>query len=74
MKKTIRQLRQESGEPETQLAEALAATLQDFRDLKTGIAGPSVERLPNGQTRAHRQTPIVVPRAAGAATRPPINR
>lgn len=48
MKKTIRQLHQESGEPETQLAEALDATLQDIRDLETGIASPSVERLPNG--------------------------
>ena len=52
MKKTIRQLRQESGESETQLAEALDARLQDIRDLETCIASPSVERLPNGHARA----------------------
>jgi hypothetical protein len=73
VKKTIRQLHQESGEPETQLVEALDATLQDIRDLKTGIASPSVERLPNGQARAPRRTPIVAPRAAGAAKRPAKN-
>jgi hypothetical protein len=52
VKKTIRQLRQQSGEPETQLAAALDARLQDIRDLGTGPASPSMERLPNGQARA----------------------
>ncbi len=45
MTKTIRQLREERGESETQLAAALGATLQDVQDLETGIASPSVERL-----------------------------
>jgi transcriptional regulator with XRE-family HTH domain len=45
MKQTIRQLRQERGESETQLAEALGATLQEIQDLERGIASPSVERL-----------------------------
>ena len=49
MKKSIRQLRQERGESETQLAAVLGATLQDIQDLEDGIASPSVERLPNGQ-------------------------
>jgi len=45
MTKTIRQLRQERGESETQLAEALGTTLQEIQDLERGIASPSVERL-----------------------------
>jgi transcriptional regulator with XRE-family HTH domain len=45
MTKTIRQLRQERGESETQLAQALGATLQEIQDLEQGIATPSVERL-----------------------------
>jgi transcriptional regulator with XRE-family HTH domain len=45
MPKTIQQLRQEHGESETQLAEALGATLQEVHDLEQGIASPSVERL-----------------------------
>jgi transcriptional regulator with XRE-family HTH domain len=45
MKKTIRQLREERGESQMQLAEALGATSQDVQDLETGIASPSVERL-----------------------------
>ena len=45
MTKTIRQLRQERGEAETQLAEALGTTLQEIQDLERGIASPSVERL-----------------------------
>ena len=45
MTKTIRQLREERGESETQLAAALGATLQDVQDLENGIASPSVERL-----------------------------
>ena len=62
MKKTIRSLREERGESETQLAEALGTTLQDVHDLETGIASPSMERTPNGQARA-RQTPIITLRA-----------
>ncbi len=73
MKKTIRKLRQERGESETQLAEALCATLQDIQNLERGIASPSVERRPNGQARAPWQPPIVAPRAAGTATRPVKN-
>jgi transcriptional regulator with XRE-family HTH domain len=45
MTKTIQQLRQERGESETQLAEALGTTLQEIQDLERGIASPSVERL-----------------------------
>ncbi len=45
MKKTIRQLREDRGESQLQLAEALGATRQDIQDLETGIASPSVERL-----------------------------
>ena len=45
MKKTIRQLREDRGESQMQLAEALGATRQDIQDLETGIASPSVERL-----------------------------
>ena len=45
MTKTIRQLRQERGESETQLAEALGTTPQEIQDLERGIASPSVERL-----------------------------
>jgi transcriptional regulator with XRE-family HTH domain len=45
MTKTIRQLREERGESEAQLAAVLGATLQDIQDLELGIASPSVERL-----------------------------
>ena len=45
MKKSIRQLREERGESETQLAVVLGTTLQDIQDLEHGIASPSVERL-----------------------------
>ena len=45
MKKTIRQLREERGESQIELAEALGVTRQDILDLEDGIAGPSVERL-----------------------------
>jgi transcriptional regulator with XRE-family HTH domain len=45
MAKTIQQLRQERGESQQQLADALGATPQDIQDLETGIASPSVERL-----------------------------
>jgi transcriptional regulator with XRE-family HTH domain len=45
MTKTIRQLREERGESELQLADALSATPQDIQDLERGIASPSVERL-----------------------------
>jgi transcriptional regulator with XRE-family HTH domain len=45
MTKTIRQLREERGESEAQLAAVLGATLQDIQDLEQGIASPSVERL-----------------------------
>ena len=45
MKKTIRQMREDRGESQMQLAGALGATLQDIQDLETGIASPSVERL-----------------------------
>jgi transcriptional regulator with XRE-family HTH domain len=45
MPKTIHQLREERGESQQQLADALGATLQDIHDLDTGIASPSVERL-----------------------------
>ena len=45
MRKTIRQLREERGESQLQLAGALGATRQEIQDLETGIASPSVERL-----------------------------
>ena len=45
MKKTIRQLREERGESERQLAEVLGATLLEIQDLENGIAAPSVTRL-----------------------------
>ena len=45
MKKTVRQLREERGESQMQLAGALGATLQEIQDLESGIASPSVERL-----------------------------
>ena len=45
MKKTIRQLREDRGESQTQLADVLGVTLQDIQDLETGIASPSVQRL-----------------------------
>jgi putative transcriptional regulator len=45
MKKTVRQLREDRGQSQMQLAETLGATLQEVQDLETGIASPSVERL-----------------------------
>jgi transcriptional regulator with XRE-family HTH domain len=45
MMKTIRQFREERGESEMQLADALSATPKDIQDLEQGIASPSVERL-----------------------------
>ena len=45
MKSTIRQLREDRGESQTHLAEALGATQQEIQDLEEGIASPSVERL-----------------------------
>ena len=45
MPKTIRELRQERGESEQQLADALRATPHDIQDLEAGIASPSLERL-----------------------------
>jgi transcriptional regulator with XRE-family HTH domain len=45
MTKTIRQLRQERGESQHQLAEALGATLLEVQDLEEGIASPSVTRV-----------------------------
>ena len=45
MKKTIQQLREDRGESQTQLADALGATLADITDLEIGVAGPSVTRL-----------------------------
>ena len=45
MAKTIRQLREERGESEQQLADALSATRQDIQDLEKGVASPSVQRL-----------------------------
>ena len=45
MKKTIRQLREDRGESDFQLADALSATSKDIQDLGQGIASPSVERL-----------------------------
>jgi transcriptional regulator with XRE-family HTH domain len=43
--KTIQELRQERGESQQQLAEALSATPHDIQDLETGVASPSLERL-----------------------------
>jgi transcriptional regulator with XRE-family HTH domain len=45
MKKTIRQLREDRGESDFQLVDALSATSKDIQDLEQGIASPSVERL-----------------------------
>jgi transcriptional regulator with XRE-family HTH domain len=45
VKKTIRQMRQERGESQSQLAEVLDATPSEMRDLEDGIASPSVTRL-----------------------------
>ena len=45
MTKTIRELRQERGESQHQLAEALGATLLEIQDLEEGIASPSVTRV-----------------------------
>ncbi len=45
MPKTIRKLRDDWGEPQSQLADALGAPLHDIHDLETGIASPSVGRL-----------------------------
>ncbi|MCD6032220.1 MAG: Helix-turn-helix domain [Thermomicrobiales bacterium] len=45
MPKTIRQLREERGESEQQLADALGATLSEIADLESGTASPSVQRL-----------------------------
>ena len=45
MMKTIRQLREERGESQMQLAEVLGATLTDVTDLEDGVATPSVTRL-----------------------------
>jgi transcriptional regulator with XRE-family HTH domain len=45
MMKTIRQLREERGESQMQLAEVLGATLTDVTDLEDGVAIPSVTRL-----------------------------
>jgi transcriptional regulator with XRE-family HTH domain len=43
--KTIRQLRQERGESQQQLAAALGATVVEINDLEEGIASPSVTRV-----------------------------
>ena len=45
MMKTIRELREERGESQQQLADVLGATLLEVQDLEEGIAGPSVTRL-----------------------------
>jgi transcriptional regulator with XRE-family HTH domain len=45
MTKTIRQLRQERGESQHELAEALGAALLEVQDLEEGIASPSVTRV-----------------------------
>jgi transcriptional regulator with XRE-family HTH domain len=45
MTKTIRQLREERGESQKQLAHALGATRTDIQDLEAGSASPSVTRL-----------------------------
>ena len=43
--KTIQQLREERGESQQHLADAIGATLTDINDLERGVAGPSVTRL-----------------------------
>ena len=43
--KTIRELREERGESQHQLAAALGAALSDVADLESGVASPSVQRL-----------------------------
>ena len=45
MTKTIQQLREERGESQLQLAQALDSTLTEITDLEDGIASPSVTRL-----------------------------
>jgi transcriptional regulator with XRE-family HTH domain len=45
MPKTIRELRQERGESQQELADALRATPRDIQDLEAGIASPSLERV-----------------------------
>jgi transcriptional regulator with XRE-family HTH domain len=45
MTKTIRQLREERGESQMQLAHVLGATPRDIQDLEAGSASPSVTRL-----------------------------
>jgi transcriptional regulator with XRE-family HTH domain len=44
MMKPIRQLREERGKSEFQLADALGVTPRGIHDLEQGIASPSVER------------------------------
>jgi transcriptional regulator with XRE-family HTH domain len=60
VKITIRQLREERGESETQLAEALGTTLQDVHDLETALQAHrwSGSRMARPVPR---QTPIVPP-------------
>ena len=43
--KTIRELREERGESQHELASALGATLAEVADLESGVASPSVQRL-----------------------------
>jgi ribosome-binding protein aMBF1 (putative translation factor) len=43
--KTIRELREERGESQHQLASVLGATLSEVADLESGVARPSVQRL-----------------------------
>ena len=45
MWKTIRQLREERGKSEFQLADVRGATPQDIQDLEQGDASPAVKRL-----------------------------
>jgi transcriptional regulator with XRE-family HTH domain len=45
MTKTIQELREERGESQQQLANALGATPSDVADLESGVASPSVTRL-----------------------------
>jgi ribosome-binding protein aMBF1 (putative translation factor) len=45
MWKTIRQLREERGESEMQLTDALSARPKDIQDLEQGISSPAVGRL-----------------------------
>jgi transcriptional regulator with XRE-family HTH domain len=45
MPKSIRQLRQDRGQSQQQLADALGATLAEIRDFESGVASPSVTRL-----------------------------